>query len=130
MFANTKAVAAVVTLSLMLPLSAAADSDDYEICRDRARDISGYYGPVPAEYEEDGGALKGALAGAATGAALAWITDGDREDAAKKGAALGALIGALKKAEQDKKRRENERKRRRYEVELHACMSERRSKDD
>ncbi len=110
----------------MCTVPAIADDNRYDTCRDRARDVSGYYGPVPAEYENKGGAFKGALAGAATGAALGWITDSDRGDAAKKGAALGALIGALKKAKQDKKRRENERKRRRYEVELHACMSARR----
>jgi len=103
-----------------------ADEDRYEVCRDRAREVSGYFGPVPAEYRESGGALKGALSGAASGAVLGWITDSDKKEAAKKGAALGALIGALKKADQDKKRRENERKRRRYEVELDACMSARR----
>ncbi len=105
----------------------ADDTDRYEVCRDRARDVSGYYGAVPAEYEQRGGALKGAVAGAAAGAALGWITDGDKSKAAKKGAALGALFGALKKAEQNKKRRENEAKRRRYEVELNACMSARRN---
>lgn len=113
-----------VAAILLLPaMTAVAQDDRYDTCRDRAREVSGYFGPVPAEYEERGGALKGALKGAATGAALGWITDSDAGEAAKKGAALGALIGALKQAEQDKERRENERKRRRYEVELHACMS-------
>ena len=120
---RTRALCAAVSILVVISIPAYADEDRYDTCRDRAREVSGYYGPVPAEYEDKGGALKGALKGAATGAALGWITDSDKGEAAKKGAALGALIGALKKAEQDKKRRENERKRRRYEVELHACMS-------
>ena len=127
-YRNVSATCALISLSVCAP--AIAQDDQYEVCRDRARDISGYFGPVPAEFEERGGALKAAIAGAATGAALGWITDSDTGDAAKKGAALGALIGALKKAEQDKQRRENERKRRRYEIELHNCMSARRQNND
>lgn len=119
--------ALVVLAGALTALPTFAQSEDrYDYCRDRARDISGYYGPIPAEYERRGGALKGALKGAAAGAALGWVTDSDKKKAAKRGAALGALAGAIKKAKQDKKRRENEAKRRRYEVELHACMDDRR----
>ena len=100
----------------------AQSQDRYDYCRDRARDISKYNGPVPSEYKKSGGALKGAFKGAASGAALGWVTGGDAKKAAKRGAALGALIGGLKKAEQKKKRRKNRAKRQRYEVELHACM--------
>ena len=124
---SMKSIALVVLASILLALPTFAQSEDrYDYCRDKAREYSGYYGPVPAEYEESSNALKGAVKGASNAAALSWITGGDKEDrkrAAKRGAALGGLIAAAKKAEQDKKRRENERKRRAYEVELTACMA-------
>ena len=119
----------LVFCALVAAPALAQSEDRYDYCRERARDISGYYGPIPAEYEQKGGALKGAMKGAAAGATLAWISGGDRKDrkkAAKRAAALGALAGGIKKAKQDKKRRENQAKRRRYEVELNACMDERR----
>lgn len=100
-----------------------AEEDRYDYCREKAQAISGYFGAVPAEYRQKGGAIQGALKGAAAGAALGWVTGGDKKKAAKRGAALGLLFGALKKADEDKKRKKNAEKRRRYEVELHACMS-------
>ena len=122
-----KSGALVVVSCVLVTVPALAQGEDrYDYCRERARDISGYNGPVPAEYEQKGGALKGAFKGAAAGAALGWITDSDKGKAAKRGAALGALIGGIKKAEQNRKRRENEAKRRSYEIELDACMEARR----
>ena len=118
---------AVICTLVAIPTFAQSE-DRYDYCRDRARDISGYFGAVPAEYDESGGALEGAFKGAASGAALGWISGGDTKKAATRGAALGLLIGGLKKADQNKKRRENEAKRRRYEVELNACMMDNRRK--
>jgi hypothetical protein len=109
-------------LTLALPLH--AEEDRYDYCRDKAQAVSGYFGAVPAEYRRKGGAIQGALKGAAAGVALGWVTGGDKKKAAKRGAALGLLFGGLKMAGEDKKRKENAEKRRRYEVELHACMSD------
>lgn len=120
---------AIALTFVSVAIAEVAHSEDrYDYCRDRARDISGYYGPIPAEYKRSGGALKGAFKGAAAGAALGWVSGGDTKKAAKRGAALGALAGGIKKAKQDKKRRKNKAKRRQYEVELHACMDSRRKR--
>ncbi len=123
---NARRQASALVMALLLltaPRIALAQPDDrYGYCRERAKEVSGYEGAVPAEYKKRGGAIGGALKGAAAGAALGWITDSDTKKAAKRGAALGALAGAISKAKQDKKRRENAAKRRRYEMELDDCM--------
>ena len=114
----------VIFLAVIHPAARADSQSRYDECKEQARKLSRYTGPVPAERKRSGGVLRGAVAGATAGAALGWITDSDRGDAAKKGAALGALIGAVKKAENEKKRRKNADRRRRYMRELDACMSE------
>ncbi|MEM9388492.1 MAG: hypothetical protein AAGA68_25850 [Pseudomonadota bacterium] len=110
-----------------IPLATApafAEQGRYEYCKEVARDISGYRGPIPAEYKESTSVLEGAAKGAASGAAAGWITGKDAGKAAKRGAALGALIAGIKKGVEDEKRRENEAKRRIYRRELQACMEE------
>ena len=113
----------------LLAISSSAFAEDrYDYCRDKARDISGYYGSVPAEYEEEPSIIRGAFKGAAAGAALGWLSGGDkkaRKKAAKRTAGLGMLIAGIKKSQVNQKRRINSDKRRRYEVELNACMMDR-----
>lgn len=93
--------------------------DRYEYCRQRAQEISDYYGPTPKEYRE-GGALKGAFKGVAIGAAFAWLGDKNTKKAAKRGAALGAIIGAVQRGAA---KSEEKRKRKAYEFEVRSCMS-------
>ena len=85
----------VIFLAVIHPAARADSQSRYDECKEQARKLSRYTGPVPAERKRSGGVLRGAVAGATAGAALGWITDSDRGDAAKKGAALGALIGAV-----------------------------------
>ncbi len=102
------------------------EQDRYEYCRDEAADESGYRGTIPAEYRRGSKALEGAFKGAASGAAASWVTGGDKEQrkrAAKRAAGLGLLIGAIKGADDEKKRRRNAEKRRRFERLLDRCMS-------
>lgn len=102
------------------------EQDRYNGCRDFASSRSGYRGSIPAEYRRGSKALEGALKGAASGAAASWVTGGDkaqRERAAKRAAGLGLLIGAIKGADDKKKRRRNAEKRRVFERELDRCMS-------
>ena len=113
---------------LLVASSSAFAEDRYDYCRDKARDISGYYGSIPADYEDEPSAIGSAMKGAASGAALSWLSGGDkkaRKKAVKRGAALGLMIGGIKKAEAKEKRRKNREKRRRYEIELNACMLDR-----
>lgn len=119
--ARSKAMSLALFL-MVVSVSSPAVASSFQECREFAREVSGFEGKVPAEYKRSGGALEGALKGAAAGSALAWLTDSDRKEAAKKGALLGGLIGALKKAEQDKKRKENAAKRRHYQRALEECM--------
>ena len=104
------------------------ERDAYEYCRELAMDETGYRGAIPAEYQRGSKALEGALKGGASGAGTAWVLGGNKEQrkkAAKRAAGVGFLIGALKDAENRKKRERNERKRRRFQEELDRCMSSR-----
>lgn len=112
----------ILMLVVTLPTLGNAQSysqDRYEYCRQRAQEITAYYGPTPKKYRK-GGALKGAFKGAAAGAAFAWLGDKNAKKAAKRGAALGAIIGAIQRGAADAKERE---KRQAYEFEVHSCMS-------
>lgn len=118
-FAN---LAYLVLILIGFPNESSAAS--FRACQEFARDVSGYNGAIPAEYNPSGGALQGALKGAAAGAAIGWMTDSDKKKAAKRGAVLGGLLGALKKADQNKKRKKNAEQRRRYQLAIEQCMQD------
>ena len=98
------------------------DYDDvYEYCRERAMDITGYYGPVPKRHR-DTNVLEESIKGAMGGAAIGWIGGNDAKKAAKRGAFVGLIAGAIKKGKEQDKRRANDRLRREYQFEMKACM--------
>ena len=94
--------------------------DRYQECQRRARQVSGYDGPVPDEHLP-GGAISGAVKGAATGAVLGAIFGGKKgaKKGAKHAAIAGGIIGAIKRAQAKsdvKERRES------YQFEMEICM--------
>lgn len=107
-----------ILLIVVLASSAHAQQprNDYDYCKRRAEQLSGYQGETPRTRRE-GGVIKGAISGAAIGAIF-----GDNKESARRGAALGALFGGIKRAQADK---EADRKRRLFQIELDECMASR-----
>ena len=97
--------------------------DQYLDCQRKARQVSGYDGPVPDKHLP-GGALSGAVKGGATGAIIGRIFGGKKgaKKGAKRAAIAGGIIGALKRAQAKgdvKERREA------YQFEMEVCMQAR-----
>lgn len=122
MFDVRRARLVIASIGLLWGVQAFAQDDTLtDYCHQRAREFSGYEGPVPEKKGRDE-----ALEGAARGAGLATIasvvkgeSSSERRVSQARGALFGGLVGVIRGSEQ---RQIAERKARIYRLEFDACI--------
>ena len=111
----------VVLIGLSAVPTYAQPNDRYEYCRDRAAELTGYYGRRPSRYDR-GNVVEDAIKGSIRGRVVSGIFGGNRRerDRAARRSAAGAVIGGMIKRSIQRDR--DDRRRREYRRELDRCM--------